>query len=483
MERDVSTAGATLGDDTQPASASSLVLIVMEHGALSRYQLPLTGSLRIGRAEDSDVMLRGAAASRGHALLHIGPTLELEDLGSRNGTRIRDKRLARGERGPLRTGEPIHIGSTVLVVQNAPQPSAVLYTASAGAEGPELTGSVVIRDPMMRDVYNVLRRVAPSTIGVLILGETGVGKEVVAATVHRLSGTRSKGPFVCINCAALSESIFESEVFGHQQGSFTGAVRAKQGLLETADKGTVFLDEVGELPRSVQAKLLRVIETREITRVGALKPQTIDVRFVAATNRDLHAEVQAGTFREDLFFRLNGISVHIPPLRDRPTEIELLVRAFLSSTAAELGGKLPTVSQAAMHLLQQYSWPGNIRELKNAVECAVLLSAEGGSIEPLHLPSEVAARPDTPTSGSMAPGPRHVTPVPASTSRRAPQSLPPASDEPERSERERIIAALAACSGNQTRAAEYLAMPRRTLVSKLTAYGLPRPRKSSAPED
>ena len=476
MERDVVTVTGTQGDE--PSSASSRVLIVMEHGVLSRYQLPATGTIRIGRAEDSDVVLRGAAASRGHALLHIGPTLALEDLGSLNGTLLRGTRLAAGERTAIKIGEPMHIGSTILVAQYAPRQGAVPLAASSTGQQRELDPSIVVRDPVMLSVYDVLHRVAPSTIGILILGETGVGKEVVAATVHRLSGARSKGPFVCINCAALNASIFESEVFGHQQGSFTGAVKSKLGLLETADKGTVFLDEVGELPWSVQAKLLRVIETREITRVGGLKPQAIDVRFVAATNRDLRAEIQAGSFREDLFFRLNGVSVRIPPLRERPAEIELLVHTFLSSMAAGLVGKPPTVSAAAMQLLTQYPWPGNIRELKNAIECAVLLSTGSGSIEPMHLPLEML-----PNHPSTTAGPRSSTPAPRSATRPAALTWPAASDEREQPERDRIIAALAAFSGNQTRAAEFLEMPRRTLVSKLTAYGLPRPRKSSPTED
>ena len=480
VERDVATVAGTQGDE--PSSASSLLLVVMEHGALSRFQLPSSGAARIGRAEDSDVVLRGAAASRAHALLHIGPTLAIEDLGSRNGTLLRGTRLAAGERIAIKIGEPVHIGSTILVVQYAPSVRAAPLAASSDSQRREIDPAVVIRDPVMLRVYEILQRVAPSTIGILILGETGVGKEVVATTVHRLSGARSKGPFVCINCAALNTSVFESEVFGHQQGSFTGAVKSKPGLLETADKGTVFLDEVGELPWSVQAKLLRVIETREITRVGGLKPQAIDVRFVAATNRDLRAEIQAGSFREDLFFRLNGVSVRIPPLRERPAEIEFLVQSFLSSIAAGLGAKPPTISVAAMQLLTQYSWPGNVRELRNAVECAVLLSAGNGSIEPMHLPPELADRSLSPNYASTIPGQRSRTPAPRSFTPDSARNLPAVSDEREQSERDRIIAALAAFSGNQTRAAEYLAMPRRTLVSKLTAYGLPRPRKSSPPE-
>ena len=448
----------------------------MEHGALCRYELPAAGSLRIGREESSDVILHGAAASRCHAVLHVGANLALEDLGSRNGTLIRDRRIAAGERVPIRRGDPIRIGSTILVVQNAPRPSVAARPASSGEHDIRLSASTIIRDAAMQNVYRMLAQVAPSTIGILVLGETGVGKELIAESVHRLSGPRSRGPFVRINCAALTESIFESEVFGHQQGSFTGAVRAKPGLLELADKGTVFLDEVGELQPSVQAKLLRAIESREITRVGAVKPLSIDVRFVAATNRDLRADVQAGTFREDLFFRLNGVCLRVPPLRERPSEIEDLVHVFLTSMTRELGRPPPpALSQEVMRLLREYAWPGNIRELKNAIECATLLS-NGGPIEAMHLPAEVTTLPE---ANARSP---ELGPISRPRAEEAGDARPPDSNRQDMEERERIVAALQACHGNQTRAAAYLKMPRRTLVSKLTAYEIPRPRKPSPPE-
>jgi transcriptional regulator with PAS, ATPase and Fis domain len=213
----------------------------------------------------------------------------------------------------------------------------------------------------MLNLYDRVQRIAASSINVLILGETGVGKEVVAEAIHRASGRRSHGPLVRINCAALPEALVESELFGHQQGAFTGAVRDKVGLLEAADKGTVFLDEVGELPLPVQAKLLRVIESREITRVGGLKGQPVDVRFVAATNRDLQRDAQHGLFREDLYFRLNGVTVSVPPLRTRPLEIEPLAAAFAAGIAKELERPLPRLAEAARQRLLQHSWPGNIR--------------------------------------------------------------------------------------------------------------------------
>jgi len=260
----------------------------------------------------------------------------------------------------------------------------------------------------------------------------------------------------------LSESILESELFGHERGAFTGAVSAKPGLLATADGGTVLLDEVGELPSSIQVKLLRVIEERQMRRVGGIKPQPIDVRFVSATNRDLEMEVAAGRFRQDLFFRLNGVTVVIPPLRDRPSEIEDLARLFVARVSHAMErGAAPVIDQAAVACLCRYAWPGNVRELRNVIERAVLLCS-GDRIMIEHLPVEKL---------SSAPYPAPAAPsVPL-----APHAEPPAAPN----ERQRILDALEACAGNQTRAARLLGVSRGTLMARLDQYNLPRPRRRS----
>jgi transcriptional regulator with GAF, ATPase, and Fis domain len=326
------------------------------------------------------------------------------------------------------------------------------------AEDPTVYGGAFAR------LAPLLERIAGASINVLLLGETGVGKEVVAEWLHRLS-PRSARPLLKLNCAALSEPLLESELFGHERGAFTGAHQAKPGLLESARGGTVFLDEVGELSAATQSKLLRVLEERKARRVGALRLVPIDVRFVAATNRDLEADARNGQFRRDLYFRLSGISLVIPPLRERVGEIEALARAFVAATCRESHrGREPSLSPAAIAALTAYAWPGNVRELRNVIERAVLLSV-GDTIELEHLPQEQLR-------GALV-LPWHAGPgVPAS----APASIPAATG-PAGGERERIVKALADCAGNQTRAAKLLGMSRRTLTARLGALALPRPRK------
>ena len=458
-------ASATQSADGATRYDNELELVVLEQRSLTRRTLTAARTLQIGRADECDVVLRDPGASRRHALLYLGSHLAIEDLESRNGTRVRGVRLPARQRSILQVGDAVQIGGAILLVQRG-------ATCGDRAGGPEPSSGVVRAaapyDPEMRAVHEWVARVAPSDITVLVSGETGVGKEVVAEAIHRASGARSRMPLLRINCAALSPSLLESELFGHERGAFTGAAREKVGLFEAANGGTAFLDEIGELPLAAQAKLLRVLETREVVRVGGLKPRHVDVRFIGATNRDLRADVVAGVFREDLFFRLNGASVVVPPLRRRPAELESLVAHFLDTFCRGLHRPAPSLGPGALEQLRRYSWPGNIRELRNVVQCAVL-RARGPTIDVDDLPPEVggAADPCAPASGAAEPY-SLVVPTPADP------GLP--LSEAQRAERARIVGALVACHGNQTRAAEWLAMPRRTLVTKLTTYGIPRPR-------
>ena len=305
----------------------------------------------------------------------------------------------------------------------------------------------------------VLERIARGNINVLVTGETGVGKELVAELLHQLS-PRAGRPLVRLNCAALSESLLASELFGHERGAFTGADRAKPGLLEAADGGTVFLDEVGELPLGIQPKLLRVLEDKEVVRVGALKGRPVDVRFVAATNRDLEHEIERGRFRQDLYFRLDAFEVHVPPLRERPRDVAEIARGFLGGAAKRAGVRSPSIAPEAMALLEAYSWPGNVRELRNVIERAVLLSTDG-VIRPEHLPVDKMSQRVTGGSASSRP----------------PPALDPLRAALEARDKQRLVDALAECGGNQTRAAKLLGISRGTLLGRMDACGLARPRK------
>ncbi|HEX9296342.1 MAG TPA: sigma 54-interacting transcriptional regulator [Polyangiaceae bacterium] len=451
-------------DVAQHVTSGELCLLVMEETGLIRYSLPASGTVSVGRADGSDVRLSDPLASRQHLLLHIGEAIAVEDANSGNGTRVRGELIEPRRPLPIEIGEAIHVGGTVLIVRRAASSSSRPPPDPIAVRFPR--GAIVVRDPVMRDLYKMVGRVAAGNINVLVLGETGVGKDVVAETLHH-SSPRKQMPLLRLNCAALSESLLESELFGHEQGSFTGATHAKPGLLESANGGTVFLDEVGELPLSIQAKLLRVIEAREVTRVGGLKVRSLDVRFVSATNRNLEQEIRRGRFREDLYFRLNGISLVVPPLRDRMSEIEPLTDMLITEATRELGlAYKPELSSAALQAIRAERWPGNVRELRNAIQRAVLLCG-GKRIEREHLPLGKTAADVEPTPASMGDD---------TLSEKDWGSAPPR-DARSDAERQKIVRALEMFVGNQTRAAAYLGIPRRTFVAKLAAHGIPRPRK------
>jgi DNA-binding NtrC family response regulator len=446
------------------------------------YPLPRSGSLTIGRGKTADLRIDDASISRQHATLHVGPPMELEDHESANGTWVGHTRLVPRQRVAVHPGDVIELGTVMIVIQpgdSASAPRRVLPDAPAWTRQEEEASlpkgpraSVVVADPAMQQLYRLVDRVATSDISVLLLGETGAGKEVMAEAIHSRSPRASK-PLLRLNCAALSESLLESELFGHEKGAFTGADKSKPGLLETAEGGTVFLDEIGEMPPALQAKLLRVLEERMVTRVGGLRPKPIDVRFISATHRDLGAESSRGRFRQDLFFRLNGISLVIPPLRERPGEIEALAKAFLASGRAP-GIPEPTLSPSAVTALKAHPWPGNVRELRNVMGRALVLSG-GGTIEPEHLKLE----PPRPASGPVPQAASSPASEPQAAA--APASVPEGgrlSEAIDALEKQRILDALEKCAGNQSRAAKMLGISRGTLLSRLDAFGIPRPRKS-----
>jgi two-component system, NtrC family, response regulator AtoC len=430
--------------------------------------LPADGSVTLGRDQDCEVRIDHPSVSRRHALLHLGPPLRIQDLGSANGTFVRDvrsptdtastqplRKLSR-EMVEIAVGERVNLGSIPVVVRRA----------RGDRSGPAHPAEVLVRDPAMLALYDQVTRVARSPISVLVLGETGVGKEILARAIHDRS-PRARAPYLELNCAALPPSLLEGELFGHEKGAFTGASQARPGLLEAANHGTIFLDEVGELPPAVQVKLLRVLEDRKVLRIGGRTPRTLDVRFVAATNRDLEAEVAGGSFRQDLYFRLNGVSLAIPPLRERKAEIAPLAELFAAAASRLLDRTEPLrISPDALEYLERHPWPGNVRELRNAIERAVVLSV-GDVITPADLPPQLTG---------LARGP--IGKAEASRAAGAHKAAPSQGPEtaPETAERARIIEALDQCAGNQTRAAKLLGLSLRTLVSRLDKHKIRRPR-------
>jgi two-component system, NtrC family, response regulator HydG len=307
-------------------------------------------------------------------------------------------------------------------------------------------GRIIGRSPAMQRLLDTVAQVAPSEATVLISGESGTGKEVVAGLLHANSA-RSEGPFVSLNCAAITESLMESELFGHEKGAFTGAERRREGRFQQADGGTLFLDEVSEMPLSMQAKLLRVLQEREFTRVGGDTLLRVDVRVIAATNTQLPDRIAAGRFREDLYYRLNVVALHLPPLRDRREDIPLLAQHFLEMFAAKNRKPVKGFSPQAMERLIRRDWPGNVRELMNAVERAVVLAR-----------GDYLADEDLPATGPAAPAGAPPT---------AGGGLPLSAVE-----RAVILDTLAAAGGNKSEAARRLGITRRTLHKKLKAYGV-----------
>jgi len=299
---------------------------------------------------------------------------------------------------------------------------------------------------VMQKVYGIIEKVATSDAPVIIYGESGTGKDLVANAIHR-SGRRRDRPYIPFSCAALNENVLESELFGHAKGSFTGAYRHRIGRFEAADTGEIFLDEIGDIPPSIQVKLLRVLETKAFERVGDQQPISVDVRIISATNKNLEEMIKVGKFREDLFFRINTIPIHIPPLRARKEDIPLLVSHFIRHLKGKTGKKIDSLSRSAMARFMDYSWPGNVRELKSALEYGFVVT-ESETIETEHLPPKIA--------NPVASGGETAT-------------LPSHGDE---QEKQALIEALKRTGGNQTQAARILGVNRVTVWNRLRKYGI-----------
>ena len=399
----------------------------------------------IGRSRSCAIQVDDGAVSRLHATLRWGggDSVLLTDHGSRNGTYVDGRRVA--GTAEIASGSELVVGPARMVLAVRPEVAA----QRAGAAHVRIDDDVLLAyDPAMLRAVALAERAARTDVTVLIVGETGTGKEVLANRIHTTSA-RANGPFVAVNCGSIPEGVAESALFGHERGAFTGAVARQQGFFESASTGTLFLDEVGELSAPTQARLLRVLEERVIVRVGATDPVAVDVRVVAATNRDLEAAVREGAFRRDLLFRLDVLRITVPPLRGRPDDIVPLAERFVRELAP---GKPVLLAPDAVAVLRGHGWPGNVRELRNAVERAVAVR-EGDLLRA----SDFAALIDTSRRAGDGPLRRTLDDV----------------------EKETIVEALEACGGNQTRTAKRLGLSRRALIYKLEKYGLkpaPRPR-------
>jgi len=362
---------------------------------------------RIGSRDGNDLRIGDSTVSRFHLEIVATPAGFLaRDLGSTNGTWIDGLRVVEAY---LRPGCTLRVGGADLRFETLEDEAAVPTSSH------EQFGRVVGRSAPMREVFSILERAASSDVTILIEGESGTGKELVAEAVHRMS-PRADQPYVIFDCASVPANLIESTLFGHEKGSFTGAESRHVGLFEEADGGTIFLDEIGELPLEQQPKLLRVLERREVRRVGGTTTQKVDVRVVAATNRDLAREVNRGAFREDLYYRLAVIRVVLPPLRDRPEDIPLLVERFvrdaLTKDTARADQVLTGISEENWQRLLKHPWPGNVRELRNFIERTVALSRPGGVLATDAFPAAA-----TPGISSPPPAPGSVpTPATAPTS-------------------------------------------------------------------
>ena len=435
------TLGVTLGSDDPAQLLPGAYIAVVSGAARQIIPLPEHQDVSVGRSRSNALPLDHASVSRLHVTLcwDGGDRITISEHGSRNGTWVDGFKLE-GQR-IVHSRAELRVGKVSLVVG---------VTGVARDAPPSDSLALVPLSPKMAEVFDLIDKAAPSEVTVLIVGETGAGKEVVARRIHALSA-RANHPFVPVNCAAIPDSIAETMLFGHEQGAFSGATERRLGVFEAADRGTVFLDEVGELSSGVQGRLLRLLQERELLRVGGTEPVPVHARILAATHRDVDALVEAGSFRQDLLYRLDVLRIAVPPLRERPEEIEPLARTFLSEFAAS---RELEFTREALAALVAHAYPGNVRELRNAVERAVAVCEDQTiGAEDLAL-GEGAGE----ARGALR-------------------------NQIDWAEREAIENALGAVGGNQTKAAKLLGISRRSLIYRMERVGLkelPRYRRPGA---
>jgi len=463
-------------------------LLVWLGDSARSWPLPQSGTVVVGRSPEAEIQIPSPMVSRQHARLVITANqVLLLDNASQNGVRVNGERLV--GRRLLAYGDIIGFGdvTAAFMEDRGERPGPAEGAPATSGRRIELgERTVLVADPAMVTLYGQLELLAPSDLSVLVLGETGTGKELAAHALHHWSKRVGK-PLITINCASLPEALAESELFGHERGAFSGAVQAKPGLLEAASGGTVFLDEIGDMSPAVQAKLLRVLEVRRVTRLGSIQERPINIRVVAATHRNLMDDVKAGRFREDLFYRLGAAVVRVPPLRTRRREVSLLARAFVEAARRALERPMLAFTDQATQILEAHSWPGNVRELKNVADYLAATVIDG-PVQPSHLTDRlgvatgVEAMPAA-MAGAMPLAPPLMTPARGNDltgqvgdtterGRLRTEGVVPLADANRQFERQRIENALAATGGNKTQAARMLGVPLRTFMEKVKRHGL-----------
>jgi len=449
------------------APAPRVVLCLVHQEGVEVRELVAGEPIVVGREAPADLYIDDATLSRRHASFTLRPDREhvdVEDFASTNGTWRGDRRV---ERAVLTVGEDVMLGGVLARLRRlaAPRDDGPSHEGDARGTGGAGKGAstAIVAGPAFSSVLRAAERAANSRITILLQGETGTGKEVVARHIHA-SSPRAAGPMTCINCGAIPRELIESTFFGHERGAFTGAAKTQRGVFESASGGTVFLDEIGELPPAAQVALLRVLETGRITRVGGSEEVAVDVRVVAATHRDLAAMSQGQGFRSDLYFRLSALTLELPPLRERREDIEALARGLLREANRTHGRHIEGITADALRVLMAHDWPGNVRELRNVIERAAVL-AGGDVIDIAELPERLRAAARAPVAAPPT------------------ESSPPDAAEPEAAsgklreriqayEAEMIRAALAAADGSRSEAARALNMPLRTLARRIKMLGI-----------
>jgi two-component system, NtrC family, response regulator AtoC len=447
--------------DRRDPEHAGRALLVYSNDVVSLLRLALGASLVVGRKFPADFLIEDSGVSRQHARFkHDDQGLLVEDLGSRNGTRVKGEQV---QQARLIRGDEVELGGArILIVDGSPDPAPGGVPEAPDARSLSLVNLEPVGAPLaakssaMLETIELARRVATFDVPCLIQGETGSGKEVAARLIHEASARR-KRPLVVVNCAAIPDSLAESTLFGHERGAFTGATARALGAFERADGGTLFLDEVGELSPSAQADLLRVLETKTFSRVGSAMEVRVDVRVLAATHRDLETMIAEGTFRRDLFYRLNTVVIEVAPLRRRTSDIEPLAELFLTEIEKKHGQRR-TLSDDARACLRGYDWPGNVRELKNVIERAAVL-CRSTQIDPQDLPEFVSNPSAVHVQRSLATLP-------------PPEAALALKDRVRDFEAQLIREALEGASGDRTLTAEMLGIPLRTLNHKIKLLGV-----------